>query len=75
MSSIGVPAASSSRTQEVLDLAVAQRLDAGSSVGPSTPQFQLRLSSDAVAVVLAVRLVVLVVERDQIVQGEAVMAA
>ena len=31
--------------KEVLDLAIAQRLDGASSVGPSTPQFQLRLSS------------------------------
>ena len=45
-----------------------------SSVGPSTPQFQLALSSDAVAVVLAVGLVVLAVVGDQIVEREAVVA-
>ena len=47
---------------------------AGSSVGPSTPQFQLRLSLRAVAVVFAVGLVVLAVVGDQIVEREAVVA-
>ena len=42
-------------------------LIAGSSVGPSTPQFQLLLSSVAVAVLLAVGFVVLVVVGDQVV--------
>ena len=46
---------------------------AASSVSPSTPQFQLRLSRMAVAVVLAVRLVVLVVVGDDVRQREAVM--
>ena len=46
----------------------------GSSVGPSTPQFQELLSSAAIAVVLAVGLVVLVVVADEVLQGEAVVA-
>ena len=45
----------------------------GSSVGPSTPWFQLWLLEWPSLVVLAIGLVVLVVVRDQIVQREAVM--
>ena len=45
----------------------------GSSVGPSTPQFHERLSLTAVLVVLAVRLVVLLVVGDEVVQREAVV--
>ena len=54
-------------------LAQRSALISGSSVGPSTPQFQLRLSFAAVAVVLAVGLVVLLVVGDEVVQREAVV--
>ena len=46
----------------------------GSSVAPSTPQFQLLLSLVAVAIVFAVGLVVVVVVGDEVVQREAVVA-
>ena len=46
---------------------------AGSSLGPSTPQFQLRFASLAVAIVFAVGLVVFVVVTDQVAQREAVV--
>ena len=46
---------------------------AASSVSPSTPQFHERLSSVPSAVGLAVGLVVLVVVRDEVVEGEAVV--
>ena len=45
----------------------------GSSVGPSAPQFHERLSEWPSLVVLAVRLVVLVVVGDEIVEREAVV--
>ena len=74
MSSIGVPNGEQIERKEVLDLAVAQRLDAGSSVGPFHAAIPAQVVVGAVAVVLAVGLVVLVVVRDQIVQREPVMA-
>ena len=61
------------RRQHVAHLAFAQRVDPGSSVGPSAPQFQERLSLAAVLVVFAVGFVVLLVVANEIVQGEAVM--
>ena len=58
--------------EEVAHLARAEGEDGGSSVGPSTPQFQLRLWSP-VAVLVAVRLVVLAVVAHEVVEGEAVV--
>ena len=62
------------RGQEVPHLLAPQARIAGSSVGPSTPQFQLVLLFVAVAVVFAVGLVVLVVVGNQVVEREAVVA-
>ena len=47
----------------------------GSSVGPSTPQLQDRLSDGAVLVVLAVGLVMFLVIGDAVVQREAVVGS
>ena len=48
---------------------------AGSSVGPSQPQFQLKVFVDTVAVALAVGVVVLLVVANQIVECEPVVAS
>ena len=74
MSSIGVPAASSVQHDEVLDLPVAQRLDRRIVGRPFRAAVPAQVVVRSVAIVLAVGLVVLVVERDQIVEREAVMA-
>ena len=74
MSSIGVPDGQQQHGQEVLDLPVAQRLDVrivGRALDAAVPA---QVVVGAVAVVLAVRLVVLPVVRDQVVQREAVVA-
>ena len=51
----------------------ASALISGSSVGPSTPRFHERLSSVPSLLLLAVRLVVLVVVRDEVAQREPVV--
>ncbi len=60
--------------EEILDLPAAERFDRRDRrVGPSTPQFQLKLSFVPSLVVLAVGLVVLVVVGHQVVEREAVV--
>ena len=74
MSSIGVPGRQQLQCEEILDLAVAQRLDrriVGGSLHAAVPA---QIVIGTVAVVLAIGLVVLVVVRDQVVEGKAVMA-
>ena len=73
-SSIGTPWDSSSVAIRLRACRRRSRRITGSSVGPSTPQFQLKLSFGAVAVVLAVGLVVLLVVADQVAEREAVVA-
>ena len=60
--------------QEVLDLAVAQRLDGGIVGRPFDAAIPAEVVVGAVAVVFAVCFVVLAVVRDQIVEREAVVA-
>ena len=74
MSSIGVPAASSVEREEVLDLPVAQRLDRRIVGRPFDAAVPAHVVVRAVAIVFAVRLVVLVVVGDQVVEREAVVA-
>ena len=74
MVSIGVPTASRSSVSRVPDLTASELLD-GRIVGRSfDPAVPARVVVGAVAVVLAVRLVVLLVVRDEIVEREPVVA-
>ena len=72
-SSIGTPCESSSVARKLRFCRARSAMISGSSVGPSTPQFQERLCVLAVAVLLAVGLVVLLVVGDQVAQREAVV--
>jgi hypothetical protein len=47
---------------------------AGSSLGPSIPQFTTQVGIHTIAIVLSIEFVVFYIVREQIVQGEAVMA-
>ena len=73
-SSIGTPCESSSVAIRFRACRRRSARTSGSSVGPSTPQFQLVVVVAAVAVALAVGLVVLVVVADQVPEREAVVA-
>ena len=59
--------------KEVLDLAISQRLDLGVVGRPLDAAIPARILVGPVAIVLAVRLVVLAVVRDEVVQREAVV--
>ena len=68
-----MPAASSSSAKKFLTWRLRSASIAGSSVGPSTPQFQLRLSSEPSRLFSPLASLCFSVVRDEIVEREAVV--